>query len=47
LILDDEYKTSIKMKAPDIAGVYYLKVCIKSGWMPPGINSRLVKINVE
>jgi len=35
------------MKAPDKPGVYYLRVSIKSGWLPPGINSRLVKIKVE
>jgi hypothetical protein len=35
------------MKAPEKPGVYYLKVSIKSGWMPPGINSRLLKLSVE
>jgi hypothetical protein len=35
------------MKVPDKPGVYFLKVSIKSGWFPPGINSRLVKIRVK
>jgi hypothetical protein len=47
LILKEEYETSFKMKAPEKPGVYYLKVSIKSGWMPPGINSRLLKLTVE
>jgi hypothetical protein len=47
LVLKDEYKTSFRMKVPEKPGVYYLKVSIKSGWMPPGINSRLVKLKVE
>jgi hypothetical protein len=47
LELKDEYQTSLKIKVPDKTGVYYLKVSIKSGWLPPGINSRLVKIKVK
>jgi len=47
LVLIDEYKTSFRMKAPDQPGVYYLKISIKSGWLPPGINSRLFKIRVK
>ena len=47
LVLDDKYKTSFRMKVPDKPGIYFLKVSIKSGWSPPGINSRLVKIRVE
>jgi hypothetical protein len=35
------------MEVPDMPGTYYLRVSVKSGWMPPGINSRLVKIRVE
>jgi len=47
LVLEDEYRTSFTMKVPDKPGVYYLKVSVKCGWFPPGINSRLVKIRVE
>jgi hypothetical protein len=47
LLLEDDYRTSFRMKVPDKPGVYYLKISIKSGWLPPGINSRLIKIRVE
>ena len=47
LILKDEYKTSCKMKMPEKPGVYYIKISVKKGWMPAGLNSRLVKVKVE
>jgi len=47
LILMDHYNTSFELKVPDKPGVYYMKVSIKSGWLPAGINSRLVKVKVE
>jgi hypothetical protein len=47
LKISNEYKTSFKIQAPDIPGTYYLKISIKSGYLPPGINSRLIKINVS
>jgi len=47
LVLNDEYKTSFRMIVPGKPGVYYLKICIKSRWLPPGINSRLFKIRVR
>jgi hypothetical protein len=47
IVLTDEYRTSFTLKIPAKPGVYYLKVSLKSGWMPPGINSRLVKIKVK
>jgi len=47
LVLKDEYKTSFRMKVPDKPGIYYLKISIKSRWLPPGINSRLFKIRVK
>lgn len=47
LVLKDEYQTSFKMKVPVKPGVYYLKVSIKSRWLPSGINSRLYKISVK
>jgi hypothetical protein len=46
LRLVDEYRTSIMLDVPEKPGTYYLKVSIKYGWMPPGINSRLIKIKV-
>ena len=47
VVLKDEYRTSFKIKAPAIPGTYYLKISLKSGWLPPGINSRLIKVNVQ
>lgn len=47
LMLKDEYKTSFRMKVPDKPGIYYLKISIKSRWLPPGINSRLFKVRVK
>jgi hypothetical protein len=47
LVLNNEYKTSFNFKVPDKPGVYYLVISIKSGWLPPGINSRLFKIKVS
>jgi hypothetical protein len=47
LVLKNEYRTSFRMKVPDKPGVYYLKISIKSRWLPPGINSRLMKVRVK
>lgn len=44
--LKDEYHASFRMKMPLKPGIYYLRVSIKSGWLPAGINSKLVKIKV-
>jgi hypothetical protein len=47
LVLNDEYSTSFRMTAPDVPGIYYLRVSIKCRWLPAGINSRLFKIKVK
>jgi hypothetical protein len=46
-ILDSTYKTSFVLQAPTEEGVYYLRVSIQSGWMPPLINSHLMRVVVE
>jgi hypothetical protein len=46
LELKDIYSTSFKLNVPDEPGTYYLRVSVKSGWFPPGINCRLFKIRV-
>jgi hypothetical protein len=46
LVLDKEYQTSFNMTIPNKPGTYFLRVSLKSGWLPPGINSRLFKIKV-
>jgi hypothetical protein len=47
LVLTKDYIKGFTIPAPEAAGTYYLRISIKSGWMPPGINSRLVKIRVN
>jgi hypothetical protein len=47
IILKDEYNTSFKIRTPSEPGIYYLKVSLKRGWLPPGINSRLMKVKVH
>ena len=47
LKIDESYYTIITAKVPDIAGKYYLRVVIRTGWLPPGLNSRVRKINVK
>jgi hypothetical protein len=45
--IEKEYSTAIPVRLPEKPGIYYLKVSIKSGWLPAGINSRLLKLKVE
>ncbi len=47
LTIDKSYHTNITAKAPDLAGKYYLRVVIRAGWLPPGLNSRVRMINVN
>ncbi|HOX76554.1 MAG TPA: glycosyltransferase family 39 protein [Bacteroidales bacterium] len=44
---ENNYQTSFRMTMPEKPGIYYMKVSLKTGILPPGINSRLVKIKVE
>jgi hypothetical protein len=41
------WTTVAKFRTPDKPGPYYLRFGIKTGWMPPYINSRLVRMDVE
>ena len=45
-LLEEEYITSFLLEAPPEPGTYYLRVSIKSRWLPPGINSRIIKVKV-
>jgi hypothetical protein len=47
LTLNDLYKTNLTFYVPEKKGIYYLRVSIKHGWLPPGINSRLIRLRVE
>lgn len=37
----------IPIQAPDEPGVYFVKIVIQSRWIPPFINSRFIKLEVE
>lgn len=41
------YSTSFELQVPEKPGVYYLRVSIQSGWMPPLINSHLMRMVVD
>ena len=45
--IDENYQTRIKIKVPDQAGEYYFRVVLRSGWLPPGLNSRIQKITIN
>jgi len=46
LKIDKTYKTVLHAQTPDKAGKYNLWVSIRSGWFPPGLNSRLKKVKI-
>ena len=46
LKIDKSHKTVLYAKTPDKAGKYNLWVSIRSGWFPPGLNSRLKKVEI-
>jgi hypothetical protein len=46
LKIDKTYKTVLRAQMPDKPGKYNLWVSIRSGWFPPGLNSRLKKVEV-
>lgn len=40
-------KKTVHIRTPDQPGPYYLRFGFKPGWMPPGLNSRLVRMDIE
>jgi len=46
LSLGQSYNTTLLTYTPDEPGEYELYVSIRTGWLPPGINSRMKKITV-
>lgn len=46
LWLDRSYTTTLLARTPETPGNYELRVAIRSGWFPPGLNSRIYKIKV-
>ncbi len=47
LTIDEEYKTILRLKLPGVTGKCYMRVVIRSGWLPPGLNSRIQKVNIK
>lgn len=47
LTIVDTFTTKATFHVPKKKGVYYLRISIKNGWLPPGINSRLIRLVVE
>ncbi len=47
MTLFESLETSVTFNVPYQKGVYYLRISIKNGWLPPGINSRLIRLTVE
>jgi hypothetical protein len=43
-VLNTPFKTTIPIRMPAEEGVYYLRFSIQSSWLPPGINSRLMRM---
>jgi hypothetical protein len=46
LTIDKKYQTNLKLKLPEVTGKCYMRVVIRSGWLPPGLNSRIQKITL-
>lgn len=47
LVLNSTHDMSFELSVPEEEGVYYLRICLQSGWMPPLINSHLMRMVIE
>ena len=47
LTIKKVFKTNTIFHVPEKKGTYYLRISIQNGWLPPGINSRLIRMKVE
>jgi hypothetical protein len=47
LTIEDLHQTNQTFHVPEKKGIYYLRISIQHGWLPPGINSRLIRLTVE
>lgn len=45
-VLCHAYTTMLTMRTPKTEGSYYLLISVRTGWLPPAINSRLIRVNV-
>jgi hypothetical protein len=46
-VLRHEFATELNLLTPKTEGSYYLRISIRTGWLPPAINSRLIRVNVK
>jgi hypothetical protein len=47
IVLKKSMRTLFSFRTPEKEGSYYLRFSVQTGWLPPGINSRLIRVNVE
>ncbi len=47
MTVDGSLKTVLKFTTPAKEGPYYLRIAIRTGWLPSSINSRLMRMDVE
>ncbi len=47
LWLKKNYDTVLLTETPSEPGDYHLRVCIRSGWLPPGLNSKVFKVKIR
>jgi hypothetical protein len=45
--LNGPLRSICRITLPSTPGDYYLRISVKTGWLPPGINGRLQKISVK
>lgn len=46
VVLNGSMKMTLKIKTPQQEGPYYLRFSFRCGWLPPSINSRLMRMDV-
>lgn len=47
LVLEKDFTTTFELPVPGMEGTYYLRVALKTDWLPAGINCRLKKLKVS
>jgi len=45
--IHSDFKTLAKIKLPENPGIYYFRFSLQTGNLPPGLNSKLLKIKLE
>jgi hypothetical protein len=47
VVLNGSMKMVLKITTPAQEGPYYLRLSLQCGWLPPSINSRLMRMDIE